>query len=164
MDRSVISFPEPSLVLLVGPSASGKSTFAKKHFKPTEVISSDYCRALVSDDENSNEATADAFEVLGFIAAKRLARGKTTVIDATNVQAPSRKKLLQLARQFHVHAVAIVLNLPRKVLEQRNIAIRGDRDVKISLFCRFGAARVDNHNATAVTLGCFEAWHKMRRG
>ena len=120
MDRSVISFPEPSLVLLVGPSASGKSTFAKKHFKPTEVISSDYCRALVSDDENSNEATADAFEVLGFIAAKRLARGKTTVIDATNVQAPSRKKLLQLARQFHVHAVAIVLNLPRKVLEQRN--------------------------------------------
>ncbi|MBU43927.1 MAG: polynucleotide kinase-phosphatase [Spirochaetaceae bacterium] len=128
MDRSVISFPEPSLVLLVGPSASGKSTFAKKHFKPTEVISSDYCRALVSDDENSNEATADAFEVLGFIAAKRLARGKTTVIDATNVQAPSRKKLLQLARQFHVHAVAIVLNLPRKVLEQRN-QLRTDRNM-----------------------------------
>ena len=80
-----ITIPELSLVVLVGPSGCGKSTFARKHFKPTEVLSSDFCRALVSDDENNQAATRDAFEVLHFIAAKRLAAGKLTVIDATNV-------------------------------------------------------------------------------
>jgi protein phosphatase len=80
-----ITIPELSLVALIGVSGSGKSTFARRHFKPTEVLSSDFCRGLVSDDENSMEATNDAFEVLHFIAAKRLAAGKLTVVDATNV-------------------------------------------------------------------------------
>ena len=78
-----ITIPTPSLVLLIGPSGAGKSTFARAHFKPTEVISSDYCRGLVSDDENSLAATDDAFAVLHFIAAKRLANARLTVIDAT---------------------------------------------------------------------------------
>ena len=81
-----ITLPELSLVALVGPTGSGKSTFARRHFKPTEVISSDYCRGLVSDDENSQAATKDAFELLYYIVRKRLAAGKLTVIDATNVQ------------------------------------------------------------------------------
>lgn len=81
-----ISIPNLSLVVLIGPSGSGKSTFARKHFLPTEVLSSDYCRGLVSDDENSQVATNDAFEVLHFVASKRLAGGRLTVIDATNVQ------------------------------------------------------------------------------
>src|SRR6266849_291875 len=71
-----ITIPELSLVVLVGPSGAGKSTFVRKHFKLTEVLSSDYCRGLVSDDENSQAATKDAFEVLQFIAAKRLAVGQ----------------------------------------------------------------------------------------
>ncbi|HRI71879.1 MAG TPA: AAA family ATPase, partial [Polyangium sp.] len=96
-----ISIPELSLVVLVGPSGSGKSSFGRKHFKPTEVISSDVCRGLVSDDENNQSATGDAFEVLHFIAAKRLAAGKLTVIDATNVQPESRKPLVNLAREYH---------------------------------------------------------------
>src|SRR3989337_2179981 len=79
-----IKIPELSLVVLIGPSGSGKSTFAKRHFLPTEVITSDYCRALVSDNENDQAATNDAFDVLHFIAAKRLARGRLTVVDATN--------------------------------------------------------------------------------
>ena len=62
-----LTVPELALVVLIGPSGSGKSSFAQKHFKPTEVLSSDYCRALVSDDENSLAATTDAFEVLHFI-------------------------------------------------------------------------------------------------
>jgi protein phosphatase len=70
---SVIKIPELSLVVLIGISGSGKSSFAGRHFRPTEVISSDFCRALVSDDENDQGATGDAFDVLGFIAAKRLA-------------------------------------------------------------------------------------------
>lgn len=115
-----IKIPKLSLVVLVGPSGSGKSTFARKHFLPTEVLSSDYCRGLVSDDENSQAATNDAFDVLHFIAAKRLARGHLTVIDATNVQPEARKPLVHLAKSFHCLPVAIVLNPPEKVCHERN--------------------------------------------
>lgn len=121
-----IQIPELSLVVLIGASGSGKSSFGRKHFKPTEVLSSDVCRGLVSDDENDQTATEDAFQVLHFIAAKRLAAGKLTVIDATNVQPESRKPLVQLAREYHCLPVAIVLNLPPKVCHQRN-AHRPDR-------------------------------------
>ena len=115
-----ISIPNLSLVVLIGPSGAGKSTFARKHFLPTEVLSSDACRGMVSDDENNQAVTNDAFEVLHFIAAKRLALGRLTVIDATNVQPESRKPLIQLARQYHCLPVAIVVNLPEKVCQERN--------------------------------------------
>ncbi len=119
--------PELSLVVLIGASGSGKSTFARKHFKATEILSSDYCRGLVSDDENNQAATKEAFEVLHFIAAKRLAAGKLTVVDATNVQPEARKPLVALAREYHCLPVAIVLNLPEKICHQRN-QTRPDRD------------------------------------
>lgn len=115
-----IELPELSFVALVGASGSGKSTFAKTHFKPTEVISSDYCRGLVSDDENNQQATGDAFDVLYYIAAKRLAAGLLTVVDATNVQAEARKPIVRLAREHNVLPVAIVLNLPAKLCHERN--------------------------------------------
>ncbi len=124
-----IRIPEPSLVLLIGPSGSGKSTFARKHFKPTEILSSDFCRGLVSDDETDQTATKDAFEVLRFIAAKRLAAGKLTVIDATNVQGDARKPLLALAREYHYLTAAIVFKTPAKLCQDRN-ATRPDRDLK----------------------------------
>src|SRR5512136_985860 len=119
--------PELSLVVLVGASGSGKSSFARKQFKPTEVLSSDYCRGLVSDDENNQAATDDAFEVLHFIAAKRLAAGRLTVIDATNVQPEARKPLVNLAREYHCLPVAIVFKLPEKLCQERNRQ-RADRD------------------------------------
>jgi len=122
-----ITIPELSFVVLIGVSGSGKSTFARKHFKLTEILSSDYCRGLVSDDENSQAATKDAFEVLHFIARKRLAAGKLTVVDATNVQPESRKSLVEIAREFHCLPVAIVLDLPERVAHDRNQA-RPDRD------------------------------------
>src|SRR5262249_11264145 len=115
-----------SLVVLVGPCGSGKSTFARKHFMPTEVLSSDACRALVSDDENNQAVTNDAFEVLHYIAAKRLRLGRLTVIDATNVQPEARKPVAELARQYHCLPVAIVLNLPEKVCQERN-RLRAER-------------------------------------
>ena len=115
-----LSIPNLSVVVLIGPSGSGKSTFARKHFLPTEVLSSDACRALVSDEENNQAATNDAFAVLHFIAAKRLALGRLTVIDATNVQPEARKPLVVLAREYHCLPVAIVLNLPEKVCQERN--------------------------------------------
>ncbi len=121
-----IKIPEVCLVVLIGPSGSGKSSFARKHFKPTEVLSSDYCRGLVSDDENSQAATNDAFEVLHYIAGKRLENQKLTVIDATNVQPQGRKSLVSLAREYHCLPVAIVLNIDPKICHQRNQA-RDDR-------------------------------------
>ncbi|SPE60200.1 Polynucleotide 3'-phosphatase [Verrucomicrobia bacterium] len=122
-----LTIPEFSLVVLIGASGSGKSSFARKHFKPTEILSSDYCRGLVSDDENSQAATNDAFEVLHFIAAKRLAAGKLVVVDATNVQPESRNPLVELAREFHCLPVAIVLDLPERLCHGRNQG-RADRD------------------------------------
>jgi protein phosphatase len=122
-----IKIPELALVVLVGPSGSGKSTFAGTHFKSTEIISSDFCRGLVSDDENSQAATNDAFEVLYFIAAKRLRAGKLTVVDATNVQPEARKPLIALAREYHCLPVALVLDTPERVCRERN-ANRLDRN------------------------------------
>ena len=115
-----IKIPKLSLVVLVGPSGSGKSTFARKHFLPSEVLSSDFCRGLVSDNENDQAATNDAFEVLHYIAGKRLARGRLTVIDATSVQPEARSPLVQLARQYHCLPVAIVFDLPESVCQERN--------------------------------------------
>jgi len=122
-----ITIPELSLVLLIGPSGSGKSTFARAHFKPTEVLSSDFCRGLVADNENDQTVTGEAFEILHFIARKRLALGRLTVIDATNVQPESRKSLVELAREFHVLPVALVFNFPEKLCQERN-RNRPDRD------------------------------------
>ncbi|MCC6952667.1 MAG: polynucleotide kinase-phosphatase [Deltaproteobacteria bacterium] len=121
-----LTLPELSLVVLIGASGSGKSTFAKRHFRATEILSSDYFRGLVSDDENDQLATGPAFESLQFILGQRLKLGKLSVIDATNVQASSRKSLVNIAREYHCIPCAIVLNLPDKVCAQRN-KLRADR-------------------------------------
>lgn len=122
-----VDIPELCLVLLVGASASGKSSFARKHFLSTEVISSDFCRAILADDENDQSVTGEAFDLLHTIAAKRLKLGKLTVVDATNVQAASRKSLIALAKEYHVFCVAIVFDLHEKELLKRH-AIREDRN------------------------------------
>ena len=124
-----IEIPELALVILIGPSASGKSTFARKHFKPTEIITSDLCRALVADDENAQDATAAAFEVLHLIASKRLESGRLTVIDATNVQPESRKSLVELAKKYYCLVVGIVFDMPERVMIERN-KLRTDRTVR----------------------------------
>src|SRR3954463_8965375 len=134
-----IEIPDPSLVVLVGASGSGKSTFAARHFAPTEVISSDFCRALVADDPNDQGATEDAFAVLNAIASRRLARGRLTVIDATNVQREARAPLLALAREHDLFAVAIVLDPPGEVCAARNAA-RPDRAFGESVIRRQRAA------------------------
>jgi protein phosphatase len=121
-----LSLPNLCLVVLVGPSGSGKSTFARRHFKPTEVLSSDACRGMVGDNENDQAVTKEAFSVLHHIAAQRLALDRLVVVDATNVQPESRRPLVELAKKFHVLPVAIVLNVPERVCQERN-ASRPDR-------------------------------------
>ena len=115
-----IAVPELCLIALVGPSGSGKSVFAARHFRPTEVVSSDACRAMIADDANDQTATPDAFTLLNFIAATRLRAGRLTVIDATNVQPDARKSLVGLARDHDCLPVAIVLNMPESLCLARN--------------------------------------------
>ncbi|WP_326617891.1 polynucleotide kinase-phosphatase [Streptomyces decoyicus] len=124
--RRTLAVPDLSLVVLIGATGSGKSTFAARHFRTTEVLSSDFCRGLVSDDENDQSASGDAFEVLHFVAGKRLAAGRLTVVDATNVQSEARAQLVRLAREHDVLPVAIVLDVPEQVCAARN-ASRADR-------------------------------------
>ncbi|MFJ9772031.1 polynucleotide kinase-phosphatase [Kitasatospora sp. NPDC101157] len=117
-----------SLVVLIGTSGAGKSTFARRHFLPTQVVSSDFCRGLVADDENDQSASAEAFDVLHYIVGKRLAAGRLTVVDATNVQPEARRRLVALAREHDVLPIAIVLDVPPGVCAERNRS-RPDRQL-----------------------------------
>jgi protein phosphatase len=119
-DLTNLSIPEFSLVVLIGASGSGKSTFAARHFKPNEIISSDTCRAMVSNDENDQAASAEAFALARYIAEIRLRNGLLTVIDATNVQESSRKDWIRLAREYHCLPVALVIDTPETICTQRN--------------------------------------------
>ncbi|NNE89601.1 MAG: polynucleotide kinase-phosphatase [Silicimonas sp.] len=115
-----ISIPDFALVVLIGSTGSGKSSFARKHFLETEIVSSDNCRALVSDDETDLAATADAFDLLNYTASIRLKRRLMTVIDATSVKREDRAKLVQLARKYHALPVALVLDIDPKLCHERN--------------------------------------------
>ncbi|MDR1174136.1 MAG: polynucleotide kinase-phosphatase [Treponema sp.] len=115
-----IELPELCLVALIGASGSGKSTFAKTRFKATEVLSSDFFRGLVSDDETDQGATDAAFDSLYYIAGKRLEAGRLTVIDATSVQKTARSEIIRLAREQNVLAAAIVLDMPQSICIERN--------------------------------------------
>ncbi|HEX2027670.1 MAG TPA: AAA family ATPase [Nitriliruptorales bacterium] len=117
---SELRIPDPSLVLLVGIAGCGKSTFARRHFRPTEVVSSDACRAMVADDPTDQDATSDAFSVLSFILDKRLRRGRLSVVDATNLTRDHRRRYLGLADKYAIPPVAIVLDLPFEVCHERD--------------------------------------------
>jgi protein phosphatase len=121
-----LSIPDFALVVLIGASGAGKSTFARRHFRPTEVVSSDHCRGVVDDDETSQKATPDAFTLVHAIVDLRLKRRKFAVVDATNVRSEDRAPLVALAKQHHAIAVAIVLDPGEAVCHQRN-ATRADR-------------------------------------
>ena len=125
-DAPQIAVPALSLVVLVGPTGAGKSTFARRHFRPTEVVSSDACRAMIADDETDQTVSGRAFEVFHGIIGHRLAVGRLAVADATNVGPDARRPLLALARQYHAVPVAVVFDLPEDVLAERLLA-RPDR-------------------------------------
>jgi polynucleotide kinase-phosphatase len=132
---TILPLPDMSLVVLVGASGSGKSTFAATHFGPFETVSSDFFRGLVSNDENDQAATPAAFEALRFVVGKRLDAGLLTVVDATNVQPDARRSLVALAREHDVLPVAVVLDVPQSVCVERNAA-RSDRTFGASVVKR----------------------------
>ncbi|MEP7082577.1 MAG: AAA family ATPase [Chloroflexota bacterium] len=117
---SALSLPADALVLLIGISGSGKTTFASRHFRPTQILSSDALRAMIADDPTAQDATEDAFDLLHRLLEMRLRRGRLTVVDATNVEEWARRVLVALARRHRRPVVAIVLDLPFEVLHQRN--------------------------------------------
>lgn len=130
VERSrVIAVPQLCLVALIGATSSGKSTFAARHFAPTETLSSDTYRALVGDDPNDQSVTGPAFDALHYVAAARLKLGRLTVIDATNVKPQDRASLVRLARDYDVFPVAIVFDIDERILLERN-AKRTDRNLK----------------------------------
>ncbi|MEW1835298.1 polynucleotide kinase-phosphatase [Microbacterium sp. NPDC079995] len=125
---SVLDIPALSLVVLVGASGSGKSTFAREHFGAYETLSSDTFRGMVGNDESDQSVTAAAFDALQYVAGKRLDAGLLTVVDATSVQPDARRKLVELAKAHDVLPVAIVFDVPEAVAVERN-AVRTDRHI-----------------------------------
>jgi protein phosphatase len=123
-----LGVPDHCLIVLIGPSGSGKSTLARRWFQPTEVVSSDHCRALVSDDERDQAASKDAFDVLHHIVSRRLKHRRLTVVDATNVNRQARQPLVELARRYYAMPIALVLDMPETLCQQRNLD-RGARAV-----------------------------------
>jgi polynucleotide kinase-phosphatase len=123
---TTLDIPELALVALVGVSGCGKSTFARRHFRPSQVLSSDAFRGMVADDENDQSASGDAFDALHHVAAIRLRRGHLTVVDATNLQPHARAALVRVARDHDVLPVAIVLDVPEALAWERTQA-RADR-------------------------------------
>lgn len=138
MNKYEISIPEVCLVAMVGATSSGKSEFCKRYFKPTEVLSSDFFRAMITDNENDQAISKEAFDLLFYAANKRLDNMKLTVVDATNIQKEARAQIIETAKRQNVHAAAIVLDLPEELLQERNKA-RSDRNLPprvVSNHCR----------------------------
>ncbi|MEX2547486.1 MAG: AAA family ATPase [Chloroflexota bacterium] len=115
-----VTIPEPALVLLIGPSGAGKSTFAAAHFRPTEIISSDALRGMLTDDPSDQGASAEAFRVLALLANGRLKRRLMTVIDATNLRAANRKRYRALAARYGIPVVTIAFDLPAELFAMHN--------------------------------------------
>ncbi len=117
---STLVLPDPSLVVLIGAAGSGKSTLAARVFPPDEILSSDAMRAVVSGNEADQRATGPAFRILHQTLERRLARGETTVVDATNTRAEDRRPLIRRAHQAGVPTVAVVLDLPPETIHAQN--------------------------------------------
>jgi predicted kinase len=117
-----IVIPRNTLVVLCGPAACGKSTWAATHFLPTQVVSSDDCRAMIADDPTDQSVSRHAFDLMYFIIEKRLTLGRLVVADATNLKREHRATLLRIAKRFQFNTAAVVFRLPIETCLERNAA------------------------------------------
>ena len=115
-----VKVPDYGLIVLIGASGSGKSSFAKRFFRPTEILESDHYRGIVGDDDRSRRTTKDAFDVMDEVAARRLNARRLTVIDATNLERDNRRRYIELSRAHHAPLTAIVFDLPEKHCQAQN--------------------------------------------
>jgi F420-dependent oxidoreductase-like protein len=118
----VLRLADPTLVVLVGPSASGKSAWAAEHFTPGQVVSSDRLRALIGESEHDLSASADAFELLDRVVATRLGRRLTTVVDTLGLETARRRGWLDLATRHRIPCVAVAFDTPAAECRRRNTA------------------------------------------
>jgi protein phosphatase len=125
---TALELPADALVVLIGASGAGKTTFAARSFRLTEILSSDAFRAIVADDEADQGATQAAFGLLHLAARRRLERNRLTVVDATNVTRRARAALVAVARSTGRPVIAIVLDFSADVCRMRN-ATRAARTV-----------------------------------
>lgn len=143
------------MVVVIGTSGSGKSTFCKKHFLPTEILSSDALRAMISDDEDRLDISTEAFDTLHYLLEKRLELGRLTVVDATNVQKEARAPLIKIATKWHALRVAIFIDTPVPICHERN-AQRPNRGFGPHVLRN---QRADFKRALGATRS--ERWHKI---
>jgi len=115
-----ISIPRNTLVVLCGPAGCGKSTFAARHFLVTQIVSSDECRALVSDDPANQRVSGHAFDLMHFIIEKRLTLARLTVADATHLERRDRRRLIKIARWFNFKTAVFIFNIPLEICIARN--------------------------------------------
>src|SRR5579863_10426372 len=106
-----ITVPRRTLLVLCGPAGSGKSTFAAQRFIPTSIVSSDYCRAMICDDETNQQVNRDTFDLFYYIIHKRLFQGRLTIADSTALQANARQALIEIARRYQYHCSLFVFNM-----------------------------------------------------
>ena len=117
-----IRIAEGSLVVLVGPPASGKSTWAASHFPPHQIVSSDELRAVVGTGEHDQRASKDAFDVLDVVVERRLKRGLTTVVDSLGTEAKRRRRWIRAAAAAGRPCVAVVFDTDAATCRARNRA------------------------------------------
>jgi predicted kinase len=110
----------PSIVLLCGPAACGKSTFAQRHFRPTQIVSSDWARAHVCDDERDQRFNTQAFALVHFLVEQRLAVNRLCVVDSTALTPQARKDLLDLAKKYQVPTTLLLFNASLKTCIERD--------------------------------------------
>ncbi len=110
-EERVIRVLRPSVLVLCGPAACGKSTFAARHFRSTQVISSDFCRQLVCDDETDQRYHAQTFALLNFLIGQRLSINRLCVVDSTALTPGARKSLLDLGRKYRVRTELFIFDI-----------------------------------------------------
>ncbi|MER6241448.1 AAA family ATPase [Streptomyces clavifer] len=120
--------PDRAVIVLIGAAGSGKSTLAST-WHPSQVLSLDHYRALVSDSAGDQEATGDAVAALHHVLEARLRRGLTSVIDATNTGTAVRARILEAADRYGMPTVALLVTAPLSVCLERNAARPHDRHV-----------------------------------
>jgi len=110
----------PSIVVLCGPAACGKSTFAQRHFRPTQIISSDWARALIADDERDQRVNGQAFALVHFLVEQRLTVNRLCVVDSTALTSQARKDLLDLAKKCQTPTTLILFDVPLETCVERD--------------------------------------------
>lgn len=116
----IIQIPFNTLVILCGPAGCGKSTFARKFFLETQIVSSDRCRALVSDDENNMHVSGMAFKLFHMLIDMRLSQGQLTVADSTALDRSARDRLKKLAAKHNSHTLLVMFNIPLELCMRQN--------------------------------------------